>query len=258
MIKKEFFDTHAHIYVREFSNEFPEIISRAQKAGVKKIVLPNIDLDSIEDMLSLSSFYPNICYPSLGLHPSSVKENYKEVLEKISEYFSGRDIIAIGETGIDLYWDKTFEQEQVEAFKIQLAWAKEKNLPIIIHCRKSFELVFKIVQGFEGVKGVFHCFSGSMEEANKIISLGTFKMGIGGVITYKNSGLPDVVEKIGIEHFVLETDAPYLPPEPYRGKRNESSYIVKVAEKMAEVKKCSVEEIAYETRKNAEEIFSEN
>lgn len=255
-MRKEFYDTHAHLYSRDFVNEYPDVISRARRLGVTKIILPNIDLKTIEDMLGLSDFYPNMCFPSLGLHPSSVTQNYREDLEKISEYFNQRDFVAIGETGIDLYWDKSFEKEQIESFKIQLGWAKEKNLPIIIHTRKSFDLVIKTVQeAGDGIRGIFHCFSGSLEEAKKIISLGNFKMGLGGVVTFKNSGVQEVVEKIPLEHFVLETDAPYLAPVPYRGKRNESSYIVKVAEKIAEIKNCSLEEVAEKTFKNAEEIF---
>ncbi|MFN6038352.1 MAG: TatD family hydrolase [Bacteroidota bacterium] len=233
-------DTHAHLYADEFSSDSEEMIGRAKAAGVEKIILPNIDLNSTESMLQLIEKYPEICFPAMGLHPTSVSSNYKKDLQIIYEYFDKRKFIAVGESGIDLYWDKTFEAEQEDAFRIQLQWAKEKNLPIIIHTRKSFEQVIRCVKDFKGnVSGIFHCFSGSYEEAQRIISIGNFKMGIGGVLTYKNSGLPEVIEKIDLQHLVLETDAPYLPPVPYRGKRNETSYILKVAEKLAEIKNCS-------------------
>ena len=252
-------DTHAHLYAEEFSSDSDEMIERAIRSGIEKIILPNIDLNSIEQMLQLSEKYPGICFPAMGLHPSSVKSNYKDDLKVIYEHFNKRKFIAVGEAGIDLYWDKTFETEQEDAFRIQLEWAKEKNLPIIIHTRKSFEQVIRCVKDFKGnVCGIFHCFSGSYEEAQRIISIGNFKMGIGGVLTYKNSGLPEVIEKIDLQHLVLETDAPYLPPVPYRGKRNESSYILKVAEKLAEIKNCSIQEVIDITSKNAKEIFKLN
>lgn len=252
-------DTHAHLYAEEFSSDTYEMIERATLSGIEKIILPNIDLNSIEQMLQLSEKYPDICFPAMGLHPTSVTSNYREDLKIIYEYFNKRKFIAIGEAGIDLYWDKTFETEQEDAFRIQLEWAKEKNLPIIIHTRKSFEQVIRCVKDFKGnVSGIFHCFSGSYEEAQRIISIGNFKMGIGGVLTYKNSGLPEVIEKIDLQHLLLETDAPYLPPVPYRGKRNESSYILKVAEKLAEIKNCSIQEVVDITSKNAKEIFKLN
>lgn len=255
-MSKGYVDTHAHLYAEEFSGEIDDVITRARESGVSKIILPNIDTGTIEDMLMLCDDHPDLCFPALGLHPTSVSGNYKSDLDQLATYFNKRKFFGIGETGIDLYWDTSFEKEQVDAFRIQLGWAKEKNLPVIIHTRNAFDLVYGVVNEFRGtVRGVFHCFTGTLEEAEKIISLETFKMGIGGVITYKNSALPDVIEKISLEHLILETDSPYLPPVPFRGKRNESSYILKIAEKVASTKKCSVEEIAEITKKNAEEIF---
>jgi TatD DNase family protein len=252
-------DTHSHLYAEEFINDSADVISRAKASGIKKIILPNIDLTTVDSMLSLTKENIELFFPALGLHPSSVNSNYKQDLQLLEKYFFEENFFAIGETGIDLYWDKTFQSEQMDSFMVQLGWAKNKKLPIIIHTRKSFEQVFSCVKKFKGeVSGIFHCFSGSHEEAERIISLGNFKMGLGGVLTFKNSGLASVVEKIDLEHFVLETDAPYLSPTPHRGKRNEPSYIVEVVKKLAEIKKCSVGEVVEITTKNAESIFSLN
>jgi TatD DNase family protein len=250
-------DTHAHLYADEFGSEIEQTLVRAKNAGVDAVVLPNIDLDSLQPMLKITSSFPEMCFPALGLHPTSVKGNYREVLDKLKSNFDNHKFVAVGEIGMDFYWDTTFAAQQAEAFRIQIGWAVEKNLPIIIHTRKSFEEAFKIVSEFKGkVRGVFHCFSGSMEEAQRIISLGNFMLGIGGVITYKNAKLPEVLKDISLEHLVLETDAPYLPPVPVRGQRNESSYITYVAQKLAEAKNMKVEDIMSVTTENARRLFS--
>lgn len=250
-------DAHAHLYADEFQGEIEQILVRAKNSGVVAVVLPNIDAASVQPMLNLASSFPKMCFPALGLHPTSVKENYLEELEQLKSVFEKHHFVAVGEIGMDFYWDTTFAAQQAEAFRIQISWAVEKNLPVIIHTRKSFEEAFKIVTEFKGkVRGVFHCFSGSMEEAQRIISLGDFMLGIGGVITYKNAKLPEVLKDISLEHLVLETDAPYLPPVPFRGQRNESSYITYVAQKLAEAKNMKVEDIMSVTTENARRLFS--
>ena len=249
-------DTHAHLYSDEFNGETESILERARAAGIRAVVLPNIDLDSLQPMLSLASSYQGMCFPALGLHPCYVKENYREELAQLKPHFEKHRFVAVGEIGMDFYWDTTFAAQQAEAFRIQIGWAVEKNLPIIIHTRKSFEEAFKIVSEFKGkVRGVFHCFSGSKEEAQRIISLGDFVLGIGGVITYKNANLPEVLKDIPLRHLVLETDSPYLPPVPYRGQRNETSYITFVAQKLAEAKNLDVQEITAATTENASRLF---
>jgi TatD DNase family protein len=249
-------DTHAHLYADEFQGEINTIIHRARHSGVSAIVLPNIDLSSLQPMLQLSSAFPDICFPALGLHPTSVKENYCAELEQLKLAFDKHKFVAVGEIGMDFYWDTTYAEQQADAFRIQIGWAVEKNLPIIIHTRKSFEETFKIVSAFKGkVRGVFHCFSGSKEEAQRIISLGGFLLGIGGVITYKNAKLPEVLKDIPLEHLVLETDSPYLPPVPYRGQRNESSYITYIAQQLAASHNKDVSEIISVTAANARSLF---
>ena len=219
-------DTHSHIYSEEFDSDRNESIQRALNAGVKKILLPNIDLDSVDRMMKLTSDFPEVCYPMLGLHPTSVDENYEQVLAELKEKLQHESIIAIGECGIDLYWDKTFQKEQEKAFAIQIQWAKEMNLPLVVHVRNSFDETFKVIEEnyFEGLTGVFHAFSGTVEQAEKAIALG-FQLGVGGVVTFKNAGLDKVIGQLNLDNLVLETDAPYLTPVPFRGKRNESSYV---------------------------------
>jgi TatD DNase family protein len=249
-------DTHTHLYAEEFDTDSNEMIARAINSGVKKMFLPNIDSTSIAPMLSLCEKFKDNCFPMMGLHPCSVKENYKEELAIVEKELENKKYIGVGETGIDLYWDKTFLAEQEDSFRTQIGWAVAKNLPVIIHTRNSFENAFAIVNEFKGkAKGIFHCFSGTTEDADKIISLGSFKMGIGGVLTYKNSTLPEVIQKIDIRHLVLETDSPYLPPVPHRGKRNESAFIPLIAQKLAEVKNISLEEVAESTTRNSKEVF---
>lgn len=251
-------DTHAHLYAEEFNDDRQAMMERAKAAGVKKIVLPNIDVSSVPELLKLGSAYPGFCYPALGLHPSSVNENFREDLRVLKkELFDNRaKYVAVGEMGIDLYWDKTFEKEQVEAFKEQCNWAYELDLPVIIHSREAIDLIIRLLQEMkERPRGVFHCFTGSTAQAQQIIALGMY-LGIGGVLTYKKSELPEVIKSIGAERLVLETDSPYLPPVPYRGKRNETAYVRLVAEKLAEVLGNDLQEIIDHTSRNAEALFA--
>lgn len=251
-------DTHAHLYLEEFNNDRDQVIRNAIRSGVKQILCPNIDSQSIEAMERLCNSYPDLCRPMMGLHPTSVKEDYKTELELIHQKLFGtghKKYIAVGEIGIDLYWDQTFFAQQVEAFSQQLAWAVELNLPIAIHTRNSFDETMKVLNDFEGVTGVFHCFSGNVEQAEQAVEKG-FLLGIGGVVTFKNSGLDKVVEAIDLSKLIIETDAPFLAPMPYRGKRNESAYVTLVAQKVAILKKCSFEEVCIKTTLSASNLFN--
>lgn len=252
-----FVDTHTHLFVDQFDVDRDEVIQRAIDSGIEKMLLPNIDLDTIGPMNQLTQKYPSHCYPMIGLHPGSVDKNWKENLEVIrKELFNGK-YIAVGEIGIDLYWSKEFEQAQKEAFRMQVNWAKELRKPIVIHAREAFDEIFEIIDELNDVSltGIFHCFTGNQEQANKIIAYGGFKMGIGGVLTYKKSGLDEVIREVSLEHLVLETDSPYLPPTPHRGKRNESSYLLHVAEKLAVTHEIPLKLVEEITTKNAAEIF---
>ena len=249
-------DTHAHLYLEQFDEDRTEMLQRARQEGVGKFYLPNIDSSSVERMLNMEAQFPNECFAMMGLHPCSVKENYKSELSVVEKWLDERPFAAVGEIGTDLYWDKTFIEEQKTAFEIQAGWAKTLHLPIVIHCRDSMDLTIELVrQEQDGrLKGIFHCFGGTLEQAKVIIDLG-FYLGIGGVLTYKKSGLDVVLQQIPMEHLVLETDSPYLAPVPFRGKRNESAYIRQIAEKLAEVKSTSLEEVERVTTENAEKIF---
>ena len=249
-------DTHAHLYSEEFQVDIDLVMDRAQKAGVSKMYLPAIDSSETESMLALEQRFPGVCIAMMGLHPCYVKENVTAELAHVKSWLVKRDFVAIGEIGLDFYWDKTFTNQQYEAFDIQMQWALELNRPIVIHTRNAMQETINRVKPFaqKGLKGIFHCFSGSAESAKQIIDLG-FLLGIGGVITYKNAGLPEVLENVSLEHIVLETDAPYLTPVPFRGKRNESSYLSYIITKLAEVKGISEEEVARITTLNAEMIF---
>ncbi len=251
-------DTHTHLFLEQFDNDIDKVIDRAVKNGVEKLILPNIDSSSIDDMLNLTDKYPNNCYPLMGLHPTSVNENFEEELKIVEKYLKKQKFYGIGEIGIDLYWDKTFLPQQEQAFIHQIKLAKQYSLPIVIHVRDSFEETLNIVDKYNDDKltGIFHCFTGSYEQAQHIIQYGGFKLGIGGVLTFKNSKLDQVIQKIPLEHIVLETDSPYLAPSPYRGKRNESSYVVKVAEKLADIYGLSLQEVAKITSDNAKQIFA--
>lgn len=251
-------DTHTHLYSDQFENDRREVIASAIDAGVEKLFLPNIDSSSIRGMEELVHSFPLNCYPMYGLHPGNVGETYKNELQLIKQALdSSTNAIAIGEIGMDLYWDKTFIEEQKIAFREQIEWAKTMELPIVIHCREAFTEIFEILDELNSpeLTGVFHCFTGDYEQAKHILGYGGFKMGIGGVVTYKNSDLPDVLQKIDLNDIILETDSPYLPPVPHRGKRNESAYIRYVAEKVADVYQKPIEEIERITTKNAIELF---
>ena len=250
-------DTHTHLFAEEFDSDRTEMVNRAISAGVKKMFLPNIDASSIASMLKLETEFPENCFSMMGLHPCSVNEKYGDELSIVEHWLSKRKFSAIGEIGMDYHWDKTFTAQQKDAFARQIDLAKKYSLPIVIHQRECFDDLFEIVQSKndKSLKGIFHCFTGTQEQAGKIISLGGFKMGIGGAVTYKKSELPDVLKQIDMKHIVLETDSPYLTPTPHRGKRNESSYIIFVAHKVADVKGISVDEVAGITTQNAVEIF---
>ncbi len=252
-------DTHSHIYSEEFDADRSEAILRAQQAGVEKIILPNVDSESLQHMLNLEKEYPGFCFAAIGLHPTSVKKNFEEELELVRKELERRKYIAIGEVGLDLYWDKTFYKEQVNVFQTQIEWALAYNLPVIIHVRDSHKETIEALQPYKGkgLKGIFHCFTGSKVEANEIFDLGDFRLGIGGVVTFKNSGLAENLKSIPLDKLVLETDSPYLAPVPYRGKRNEPAYTALVRDKLAEVCGVSSDEVVRITNQNAESVFFE-
>ena len=249
-------DTHTHLFLPEFDFDRDQVIINAQENGVEKVLLPNVDKSTTEHLLNLVAKYPDFCFPVMGLHPTSVNENYKEELKNVESWLDKRIFFAIGEIGIDLYWDKLFKTQQEEAFRYQIDLAKKYNLPIVIHARDSFDEIFRIMDEVmhEKLNGVFHAFTGNTTQATRIIEWG-FKIGIGGIVTFKNSGLDKVVNNIDINHIVLETDSPYLAPVPKRGKRNESAYIVYIAQKIAEIKNISLKEVAQITTDNAKQLF---
>ncbi|MEL7021098.1 MAG: TatD family hydrolase [Bacteroidota bacterium] len=249
-------DTHTHLYVSQFDEDRATVIQRAVEAGVGQFFLPNIDSTSIDAMLELERQYPQRCFAMMGLHPCSVQSNVEEELAIVKQWLDRRAFVAVGEIGLDLYWDKTFFEEQKMAFRTQIGWAKALDVPIVIHSRDSTQEVIDILRDEqdERLRGIFHCFGGSVEEANAITALG-FYLGIGGVATFKKSGLDKTLTEVDLKHLVLETDSPYLAPTPYRGKRNESSYLRLVAEKIAAVQKISVAEVERVTTENAQTIF---
>jgi TatD DNase family protein len=248
-------DTHTHLYLEDFQQDIEEVLGRAISEGVTRFYLPNVDSSSIPDLLKLENQYPE-CIAMMGLHPCYVKENVIDELKLVEEWLRKRPFAAVGEIGLDYYWDKTFVAEQKEAFRKQIDWALELNLPIVIHSRDSMQDCIDIVKEQQNghLRGIFHCFGGTVEEAKQIMDLG-FLMGIGGVVTYKKSGLAEVLSSIPLEYLVLETDAPYLSPVPFRGKRNEPSYLKHVVSKMVEAMNYSVEEIAVQTTLNAQKLF---
>lgn len=251
-----FTDTHTHLYAEEFDADRAALIQKAMQLGVSRFYLPNIDSVSIPSMLKLEDQFPGTCLAMMGLHPCHVKETVKEELAIVKHWLDKRSFVAIGEIGIDLYWDKTFFAQQQQAFRQQITWALEFGYPIVIHCREAFNEITAILDEFETLpKGIFHCFSGNLEQAHKILSYGGFKLGIGGGLTFKNAGLDKVVEQLPLSDLVLETDAPYLAPVPFRGKRNEPAYLLEVAKKLAELKQCPVTEVAAITSANADRIF---
>lgn len=249
-------DTHCHLYLDEFSTDITEVIKRAEDEGVRKLFLPGIDSSEINNMLLLEERFPGQCIAMMGLHPCSVKENYIAELAIVQDWLAKRKFAAIGEIGLDFYWDKTFTEQQYAVFRRQIELSLQYKLPIVIHTRNAIRETIDVVKEFvpRGVKGIFHCFGGSIENAKEIIDAG-FYLGIGGVLTYKNAGLAEVLDKIDLTYMVLETDAPYLSPVPFRGKRNESCYLKYVVEKLAQIKNVSVEEVGAVTTRNAEKIF---
>ncbi len=251
-------DTHCHLYTEEFKVDQDLVIERAIRAGVDTMFLPGIDSSEIDSMLALEAKYPNHCKAMMGLHPCSVKENYQQELQIVKNWLAKRKFAAVGEIGLDFYWDTQFKEQQYEAFTLQMEWALEYHLPIVIHTRNAMQETIELVKPYaaKGLRGIFHCFSGSSESAVQITKMG-FLLGIGGVLTYKNAGLPQALENIGVEQMVLETDSPYLTPVPFRGKRNESSYIVYVAQLLAQVKGMPLEELARITTANAEQLFAQ-
>lgn len=252
----QFVDTHSHLFLEEFDNDREETVRRAVSKGVDKILLPNVDSATIEPMMDLVKAFPGHCFPMMGLHPTSVDENYLQQLEIVAGWLKKEKFYAIGEIGIDLYWDKTHLAEQQKAFVQQLALAKHYQLPVVIHTRNSFPEVFELMdkENDPSLSGVFHSFTGNLEDAKKVIGYG-FKIGVGGILTFKNSGLDKVLAEVNLKHMVLETDSPYLAPVPKRGKRNESAYIPHIAQKLAEIHNVSLEEVAAITTKNAYDLF---
>lgn len=249
-------DTHAHLYAEEFAADIAGVIERAEAEGVKKFYLPAIDSTATGAMLGLEARFPGKCIAMMGLHPCYVKGNFKDELKQVGEWLAKRKFAAVGEIGLDMYWDKTYIKEQKEAFCIQTEWALAYSLPIVIHTRNAMKETIRIVKQYapKGARGIFHCFGGTADEALEIAAMG-FYLGIGGVVTYPKSGLAETLKQIGLQHLVLETDAPYLTPVPFRGKRNESSYLKYVVQKIAEAKNISIEEVAAVTTANAEKIF---
>lgn len=261
-------DTHTHLYSKEFDTDRHQLIQKAMDSGTTRFFMPNVDSESIAGMFQVEKRFASNCFAMMGLHPCSVNSTYQQELQVVEYWLSKRKFAAIGEIGIDLYWDKTFFIQQQDAFRTQIGLAKKHGLPYVIHSRNSFDEVMEIVDEFRAdhIKAIFHCFSGNVQQAEQVIAAGlpagaslaeagNFKLGIGGVVTFKNSGLDKVVEAIDLKHIVLETDAPYLAPVPHRGKRNEPGYLLQVAKKIAEIKNVSVEEVAAVTTRNSMEIF---
>jgi TatD DNase family protein len=249
-------DTHTHLYYETIADKRAALVQRCIDNDINRLFLPNVDAESVPLVYDLVKAYPDLCYPMLGLHPCSVKADWEQELATIKAAHQQNKIYAIGEIGIDLYWDKTFLTEQVEAFRQQINWAKSLKLPIVIHCRDAFNEVYEVLQQErdEDLRGIFHCFSGNLEQAKQVIDLG-FYLGIGGVVTYKNAGLDKVVSEIDLKHIVLETDSPYLTPVPFRGKPNESSYLIYIAQKVADLHQTGVEEVAFITTQNSRQVF---
>lgn len=252
----QFIDTHAHVYAPELASDIELVIKNAISTGIEKILMPAIDSASLEAMLKVEQQFPNHCIAMMGLHPCYVKENYQEELALVETWLAKRKFIAIGEIGLDFYWDKTFAKEQQLVFETQMQWALDMQLPIVIHTRNAMGETIELVKPFakKGLRGVFHCFSGSKESAEQIIGMG-FHLGLGGVLTYKNAGVAEAIKEIPMKFLVLETDAPYLAPVPYRGKTNEPAYMLEVAKKLAEIKSMPLHEIAAMTTSNAKKLF---
>lgn len=249
-------DTHCHLYLQQFNEDRTQTIARAFEQGVRRIILPNIDRTSIDDMLQLEAAYPEHCFAAMGLHPCSVKADFEEELRVVEEWLQRRSFVAIGEMGTDRYWDTTFWEQQLEAFKIQANWAKNLDLPLIIHCRESMDETIELLEQLQdgSLRGVFHCFTGTAEQASRIEALG-FYVGLGGVTTFKKAGMERVVPYLNPERILLETDAPYLSPVPYRGKRNEPAYIPLIAQRVAALMDMSLEQLSKQTEENVQRLF---
>ncbi|MFY9152523.1 MAG: TatD family hydrolase [Prolixibacteraceae bacterium] len=249
-------DTHSHIYSTDFLQDQDEVIQRAYSSDVRKIILPNIDSSSVKNLLDMADTYPHICFPLMGLHPTSVNHDYQEELQVVEYWLKKRKFYGIGEIGIDLYWEKSFLIEQTHAFRHQLELASRYNLPVVIHVRDSFDEVYEVIKEVtdENLTGVFHSFTGSIEQARMVTDLG-FKIGVNGIVTFKNSGLDEVIKQIDPSNLIIETDSPYLTPVPFRGQRNESSYLVYIAQKIADLHQVTVGEIAKITTENARKLF---
>ena len=251
-----YIDTHIHLYLPEFREDVGELILQAGRQGIEKFFLPNIDVAAVGDLHTLCAAYPGVCFPMIGLHPCSVKENYLEALDELHGYLKNGKYYGIGETGIDLFWDATFLEEQKKSLRIQIEWALSFKLPLILHVRAAFEEVMACLGEYSKLPvGIFHCFSGDVSQAERVLKLGSFKLGIGGVVTFKNGGLAETIKQIDLKHLVLETDAPYLAPVPYRGKRNIPSYLPIIARKIAELKNVTLTEVMEQTTANALEVF---
>ncbi|MBQ7349443.1 MAG: TatD family hydrolase [Bacteroides sp.] len=251
-------DTHSHIFESEFLDDLPEVITRAKEVGVQKIFLPNIDDTTVDAMLEVCRQYPGYCYPMLGFHPTSVDADaLKKVKEMKKRLTKGHPYIAIGEVGLDLYWDKTYIKEQKQVLEEQIQWALEEDLPLVIHCREAFPELFEVLRPYKETKlsGVFHSFTGTVEEAEELVGYTRFMIGVNGVVTFKKSTLPDALKIIPMERLVLETDSPYLAPVPFRGKRNETSYVKRVALKLAELYEMEIGEVERQTTANALKVF---
>lgn len=255
-MKKDLIDTHCHLYLEEFAGDLDAVMRRAADEGVSRIYMPCIDSSHLPGMLELQKTHKDVCYSMLGLHPCYVRDNYRDELDNMRKAIEQNQFVAIGEIGLDYYWHRSWDDQQMVCFKEQIALARTYGLPIVIHSRSSMDATIDVLkeEKAQGVSGIFHCFSGNYENAVDIIDCGLY-LGIGGVVTYKNAGVAEVVAKVPLEHIVLETDAPYLTPVPFRGKRNESSFLKYVVEKIAEVKNVSVEEVASVTTANAKKIF---
>ena len=261
----ELIDTHTHLFSSEFDNDRPQVVERAKALGVTKMLLPNIDLSTIDAMLQMCSSFPDNCFPMIGLHPTSVKEDFQEQLESIETYLKKQTFIAIGEVGIDLYWDQTFLKQQREAFAFQVDLSRSYSLPLVIHCREStanertcFDNIIEVLRNKNNgssYSGVFHSFPGNPEQAQEVIAMG-FKLGINGIVTFKNSKLKEVVSSVALEHLLLETDSPYLTPVPYRGKRNESAYLVHVAQQISEIKNVPLADVAQTITQTSKRLFN--
>ena len=252
-------DTHSHIYLEEFDTDRPEVILRAQQAGIQKIILPAIDWVTIDRVDATCRQYPDICYPLIGLHPTELGADYKDVIQQMKQHYdeNPKFYIGIGEVGIDLYWDTTYKQEQLAAFDLQIQWAIEKNLPVVVHARSAHRELVETVSHYkdEKLRGIFHCFSGTADECQELLQFSGFFLGIGGVLTYKKSTLPAVIKDVPLDRIVLETDSPYLAPVPHRGKRNESAYTYDTLRFLSQVKELPIDQVAEVTTQNAEKLF---